>query len=336
MFSLIRRGPQMLLVESNDIEGLKKYMVEKFNAVIEEDHDSIFGSVSEGSTILSITRQMKDILNEKDIVGKLAVAEEADVILCKLINERHSEFVKSIRTAPRLIILHSMGDLDRVVEEIQKDNGGTVGAFMELWNSGREKGTIVAVTDKLLNRAAHVKDLYEKCLYIEQGFYPLFKNLRLNALKYLNKGIGNKDWFEIEIRIYDRYSAYNLHYQRLVDIFNFLDLGIILGESWTKDYPRFMMAVGVYRLRFFTFYNLKYIKKILVGMEHLEDGTRIVDYDVYYQRKKMDWTDALEAGEPRIRHLLGLKYREEIFSRLSPQEAEEIKLYEQEIINTRY
>jgi hypothetical protein len=73
-----------------------------------------------------------------------------------------------------------------------------------------------------------------------------------------------------------------------------------------------------------------------VGLEHLDDGTRIVDYDVYYQRKKMDWTDALQDGDPRLRHLLGLKYRKEIYDRLSLQEADKIRLQEEEILKTRY
>ncbi|MHB1393884.1 MAG: hypothetical protein ACYCYE_12585 [Clostridia bacterium] len=40
-----------------------------------------------------------------------------------------------------------------------------------------------------------------------------------------------------------------------------LELGIILGESWGKDNPRPMMSVEVYRVRFFTFHNPIYIKR---------------------------------------------------------------------------
>jgi len=279
MFSLVRSGPKMLLLESSDIEGLKNYMIEQFDAVVEHEFDSAFERTNEDFTILFLTNQMKDIVNENDIIDILVVAEESDVVLCKLINDQQTALIGKIRTAPHIIMVRAMGDLEKVIHEIHEDNGGLFGTFMELLNSGKEKGTLVAVTDKPMHRNMRVNDLYEKCLYIDQNFYSLFKMLRLHALKYLNKGLGNKDWYEIEIRIYDRYSAYNLHYERLASILDFLELGIILGESWTKDYPRFMMAVGVYRLRFFTFHDPKYIKKMLVGMEHLEDGTRIVDYD---------------------------------------------------------
>jgi hypothetical protein len=336
MFSLVRSGPKMLLLASTDINGLKSYLIEQFDAVIAHEFDSAFEKTNEDFTILFLTDQMKDIVNEKDIVEILIIAEESDMILCKLINDNQTILFEKVRTAPRIIMVRAMGDMDKVIQEVHKDHGGLFGTFMELWNSGKEKGTLVAITDKPMHRNLRVNDLYEKCLYIDQRFYPLFKKLRLHALKYLNKGLGNKDWYEIEVRIYDRYSAYDLHYERLANIFDFLELGIILGESWAKDYPRFMMSVGVYRLRFFTFHDPKYIKKMLVGLEHLEDGTRIVDYDIYYQRKKMDWTDALQAGDPRARHLLGLKYRAEIYSRLTPQEAEKIKSQEEEILKTRY
>ena len=336
MFSLVRSGPKMLLLESRDIEGLKNYMIEQFDAVIESEFDATFEKANEDYTILFLTENMKDRADEKDILGTMIIAEESDAILCKLINDEKTDLLGKIRSAPHVIIVRAMGDMEKVVQEIQRDHGGCLGNFMDLWNSGNDKGTLVAITDKPLHCNIGINDLYEKCLYTDQRFYPLFKKLRLQALKYLNKGLGNKDWYEIEIRIYDRYSAYNLHYERLANVFDFLELGIILGESWTKDYPRFMMAVGVYRLRFFTFHDPKYIKKMLVGLEHLEDGTRIVDYDVYYQRKKMDWTDALQEGDPRTRHLLGLKYREQIYSRLTPQEAEKVRHQEEEILQTRY
>jgi hypothetical protein len=179
-----------------------------------------------------------------------------------------------------------------------------------------------------------LNDIYEKVLFMEERYYPLLKSLRSHALKYLNMGIANKDWYEIEIRIFDRYSAYKLHYERLLNVIENLELGIILGESWGKDHPRPMMLVEVYRVRFFTFYSPVYIKRILLGMEYLEDGTRIIDYDIYYNRKKLDWTETVESGI-KSRHLLGIKYREEILSKLSEPEKGKMHMLEESILHTR-
>lgn len=334
MFSLVRSGPKILLLESGNVNGLKDHLIENLGA-IEYDFNSAFENAEEDSTILFLTNHMKEVIEENDIVITLIITEEPDVFLCKLINSKKDHLLGKVRTSPRIIILRAFGDIDKVIQEIQADHGGNFGPSMEILNSKNEHGILVAVTDKPLHHNIGLDDLHHKCLFIDKSFYPLFKDLRLHALKYLNKGLSNKDWHEIEIRIYDRYSAYKLHYQRLADILDFLELGIILGESWTKDYPRFMMAVGVYRLRFFTFHDPKYIKKILVGMEHLDDGTRIVDYDIYYRHKKIGWADSLDAGEPRVRHLLGLKYRNEIYTHLNTKEAENIKLQEAEILKTR-
>ena len=335
MFSLVRSASKALLLEGHDANALKNYLSEHFGAM-DYTFDYAFEKAAEDYTILFLTEQLKDVVEVKDIIYAMVIPEEPDVFLCELINQRQTGLLNKIRTAPRIIMVRAMGDMESVLQEIHRDHGGSIGTVKEIINTRNEKGTIVALTDKPLHQSMRFKDMYDKCLFVEQRYSPLFKSLRLHALKYLNKGIGNRDWYEIEIRIYDRYSAYKLQYERLAQVFDMLELGIILGESWTKDYPRPMMSVGVYRLRFFTFHDPKYIKKLLLGLEYLDDGTRIVDYDVYYQRKKMDWTDALEKGEPRVRHLLGLKYREEIFSRLNPQEIERIKQREEEILKTRY
>ncbi|MHB1393885.1 MAG: hypothetical protein ACYCYE_12590 [Clostridia bacterium] len=69
-------------------------------------------------------------------------------------------------------------------------------------------------------------------------------------------------------------------------------------------------------------------------MELLDDGTRIVDYDLYYNRKKINWSDAADEGI-RLRHLIGIKYRGEILSKLSDKEITELNEMEDRILATR-
>jgi hypothetical protein len=77
-----------------------------------------------------------------------------------------------------------------------------------------------------------------------------------------------------------------------------------------------------------------YIKKILLGLELLDDSTRIVDYDLYYNRKKLNWSDAADEGI-KLRHLIGVKYRGEILSKLSENEIAELYEMEEKILATR-
>lgn len=333
MISLVRSGPKLLLFESGNICELRDYFIKEKNAGA-YDFDSAFEKSGEDHTIIFITDKIKDVVDMKEINEGLVIAEEPDVILCNLLNDKKGYLVSRSRIAIRIILLRAIGDLERVIKEIGEDYNAVQGDLNQILNSYNDKGTAVVITDKPLHRTVSTKDLYEKALFIGERYRPLMRSLRSNALKYLNSGLGNKDWYELEIRIFDRYSEYKLHYQRLLDIMEWLELGIILGESWGKDYPRPMMSVEVYRVRFFTYYSPIYIKKILLGLELLDDGTRIVDYDLYFNRKKLNWSDAADEGI-RVRHLIGEKYRKEILSKLSEKEIEKLYKIEKVILETR-
>lgn len=333
MFSLVRSGPKILLFESSSIQKLKDYFIQEKKARI-YNFDEAFEEAGEDHTIIFITNIITEVVNIKEIGEGLIIMEEPDVILCNLLNDKMSYLVSKCRIAIRIIILRAMGDLEKVVEKISEDYETIQGDLVEILNSYNEKGTIVAITDKPIHRTVSTKDIYKKALFVKERYMPLLRGLRSNALKYLNSGLGNKDWYELEIRIFDRYSEYKLHYERLLNIMEWLELGIILGESWGKDYPRPMMSVEVYRVRFFTYYDPLYIKKILLGLELLDDSTRIVDYDLYYNRKKLNWSDAADEGI-KIRHLIGVKYRGEILSKLSESEVAELYEMEEKILATR-
>lgn len=334
MLSLVRSGPKTLLIESSNIQELRNYFIEKKNACV-CSFDDAFEKGGEDHTIIYIIDKITDVVDLKSINDAILLDEEPDVILCNLINDKMSHLVVKSRISMRLIILRVMGDIERVIKEISDNYECIVGDLFEIINAYNEKGTVIAITDKPIHRTISLQnDRYKKALFVKEKYTPLMRDLRANALKYLNSGLGNKDWYELEIRIFDRYSEYKLHYERLFNIIDWLELGIILGESWGKDYPRAMLSVEVYRVKFFTYYDPKYIKKILLGLEFLDDNTRIVDYDLYYNRKKINWSDAADEGI-RLRHLIGEKYRKEILSKLNEEEIAELLEMEDRILTTR-
>lgn len=335
MFSLVRSGPKVLIFESNRMNELKDYLIREMKAS-EYDFDTAFEKAEEEYTIMFITDNIEHVVGRRMEGNAVILMEEPDSVLCRLINDKMYHLVDKARAITRVIILRAMGDLERVVQEICKDYKCVVNTPIELLNSYNEKGTVVAITDKPIHRNMSVSDFYEKALFIEEKYQPLLRSLRSHALKYLNSGLGNKDWYEVEIRIYDRYSEYKLHYERLLNIVEWLEFGIILGESWGKDIPRPMMTVEIYRVRFFTFHHPMYVKKLLLGLEILEDGTRIVDYDLYYNRKKLSWSDVADEEGIRQRDMIARKYRKEIISKLSRQEIEKLRELEEKILATRY
>ncbi len=334
MVSLIRHGPRILLFKTSEPESLEHYLHEDFGAT-SYDMDTAFEKSTEDSTIVYITDEIKGTIHFTYDRNIMIIDEAPDILLCKIFNCSKRYLIEDVRTAPHILIMRATGDLENVLNQVQKDFGGTFGTFKEILDNGNDNTTLVAITEKPLNHSIGLNDFYPRYLQLEGNHFDHFKQLRMHGLQYLNVGISNKDWFEIEIRIFDRYSAYKLHYDRLLEVIESLELGYVLGESWSKDYPRLFMSVVVYRIRFFTFKEPSIIKNMLLGMEYLSDGTRIVDFDVYYNQKKLNWTDHREKNDPLSRHLFGLKYREEIFNKLGQDSIEKLTRLEEEIIKTR-
>ena len=115
-----------------------------------------------------------------------------------------------------------------------------------------------------------------------------------------------------------------------------LELGIILGETWGTDAAIFF-SVGVYKVRFFTFLTPLRIKQVLLGLEYLDDGTRLVDYDIYNKKKKIHWGDVKPeqmTSSPKVE--ISNFYRDGILSKLSDSEKETLYEMEKEILNSRH
>lgn len=334
MLSLVRGGPKILLFESNRIEELRNYFIQEKGAITYNSDDA-FENAGEDHTILFIIDKITEVVDFDEAANGILIDEEPDVILCNMLNDKKIHLVSRSRIATRIIVLRAMGDLERVVKEISGDYQCIEGNALDIINASNEKGTVVIITDKPLHtNISYKKDIYEKALFIKEKYRPLVRSLRSHALKYLNSGLGNKDWYELEIRIYDKYGEYDLHYKRLLDVMESLEIGIILGASWGKDYPRPMLVIEIYRVRFFTYYDPVFIKKILLGLEFLDDGTRIVDYDLFYKRKKLYWTEAVEK-DIKERHLIAAKYRKDILSKLSEKEIKKLYEMENSILTTR-
>lgn len=335
MVSLVRSGIKTLLLESKICNELQDYLIDHFKAQQYDHLDAAFDQAEEGYTLIIIMDSIKGSFKYEEVKSSLIVSKGPEAIFCTLLNNNKMHLIDKASTGPRIIFLRVMGDLPKVIEEIRTEYDGTVGLFQELLSNGGHKGTIVLLTEKPLTKNLKRNDIYEKCLFIREDFYTLLKEMRMHALKYLNMGLGNRDWYELEIRIYDKFGEYKLQYARLLDVIEALELGIVLGESWSKDYPMALMAIDVYRIRLFTFYEPQYIKRILLGLEHLEDGTRIVDYDVYYNRKKIQWATAIKDA-PKVRHLASKKYRDEILAKLNEKEKQSMLYLEQDILKTRF
>lgn len=322
MLSMIRSGPKTLLISTPEPQLMGQYLNGKYSGV-QGTFEQVFDAAKEeNSIVIMIQGDLDRAIPITAAQDAYCLPVEMDKLLCALISDGMNRHVTQIRMSTRMILLRSMGDLGKSLEAIESDYPGETGSVMDLMNLYTDQGTVVAFTEKPLNKVCRLGDVHPKARHISMPYGTLFKELRAHALKYLNAGIGNKDWVELEIRIFDRLSKYELHYKRLLQMIDSLELGLILGESWSKDNPRFMMTVDVYRVRLMTFMEPAEIKRYLVGLEYLEDGMRIADQDVYLNRRKIYWNEVAK-GHANSRAALGMLYRSRILERMTKEEKED-------------
>lgn len=334
MVELLRTGPGILLIDTQEEERLRTY----FRVTSAQGLFSLmdaFSFATEGETIVLLASSDERVVRASDEKNALVITDEPSVILAGLINSGFACSIRRTKIVSRTIIMRAMGDMEKVFDELQEDYKGVEGSLMEFINSNLEQGVIIALTDKSLNRQVTLSDIYmEKCLLVSDNYFTLYKELRSNALRYLNSGLKNRVWYEMDIRIYDMYGAFQLHFDRLMNVLTELEMGIVLGSTWSKDYPKMLLAVDVYSVRFFTFYEPSYIKKILLGMEYVDDGTRIVDYDLYMGKKKVSWR-TLTTDRKMTRDELGLHFRKETLSNLTQLEVKKIYEMEEKVMESR-
>lgn len=330
MLSMIRSGPKTLLISTPEPQLLGSYLNNRYQGV-QGTFEQIFDGTREEDSIVILTQgSLEEAIPISAIQEAYSLPVEMEHLLCALISDNMKVYIRQIRMAPQMILLRSMGSLAQSLEALEGDFPGETGEIIDLMNRYSDHGAVVALTDRPLHRICGLHDIYPLARHIPMPYGTLFRSLRAHALKYLNAGIENKDWIELEIKIYDRLSAYELHYKRLLQMIEGLEMGLILGEGWGKDSPRFMMTVNVYRVRLMTFMEPEEIKRYLVGLEYLEDGMRVADHDVFANRRKLSWNEVAK-GFAKSREALGILYRNKILQNLTQEEKDAFLEMEAEI-----
>ena len=334
MVSLIRNGPRMLIVETTHLHELLQSLFEHFDA---ESHsvDAVFDKTDEYHTILYLVNQLKSPITRDQVAAAAIVHDDVASVLCKLHSLNLGRYIQAIRPAPHTVVMRGVGNLDAVLEKMHADFGGTLMDYESAIQQSDEHSTVVCLTDRPLNRNMTLQEMHPITLKLDDDYAMIKRELKMHALQYLNIGNHKRDWNELEIRIFDSYGAFKLHYDRLVEVIDSMELGLVLGESWSKDYPRVMMPVEIYRVRLFTFKEPFEIKRAMLGLEYLADGTRVADFDVYQGHKKVYWKETTSKKAQVDRQTEGLKARAEMFSKLDPYTASELNLLEVEVLKSR-
>lgn len=332
MLSLFRLGPKLMVLGTENPDELIADLLSNFDAK-KLDLSSALNFSSENSTVVFITKPNQKIAHLKDMFANVLIHMNSEDFMSSLINLKLLKNINDIRSAPGIIIMRTQGDKDKIISSVALEYQAEMSSIFDSIDKGHSNQTIIVFTDKPIEENVPLNSIESTTLLVDKHISFVASKIRNQALRFLNEGLVNKNWYELNIRIYDRYSQYDLHYRRLSAVLDELDIGLILGEMWTKDSPRFLMTVLVYQIRLFSLIPPVDIKRILLGLEYTDDGTRIVDFDLMHKNKKVDWTDA------RIRNLerrdLGMYYRQEILKNLSQETKEKLRTLDEMVLNLR-
>lgn len=332
MLSLFRLGPKLMVLGTENPDELIADLLSNFDAK-KLDLSSALNFSSENSTVIFITKPNQKIAHLKDMFANVLINMNSEDFMSSLINLKLLKNINDIRSAPGIIIMRTQGDKDKIISSVALEYQAEMSSIFDSIDKGHSNQTIIVFTDKPIEKNVPLNSIESTTLLVDKHISFVASKIRNQALRFLNEGLVNKNWYELNIRIYDRYSQYDLHYRRLSAVLDELDIGLILGEMWTKDSPRFLMTVLVYQIRLFSLIPPVDIKRILLGLEYTDDGTRIVDFDLMHKNKKVDWTDA------RIRNLerrdLGMYYRQEILKNLSQETKEKLRTLDEMVLNLR-
>jgi len=336
MMKLFKNCPSILIIYTEDYSKLLASFEEAFPLVSELSLEinanrkikDIFNIAKEDQTIILLTEKLSDFVNVSDIKEALIIDEKLSSILVDLINYSSlTESIEKIRKGPDLITMKNYGDIEKFFLSIKKDLKAHEGETFDLLELNN-KGTIVTFTNYNINNYLSINALYKKSLYTNYSKEAVLNKVENNGIKYINDSISKKGWNEYKIKIYDTYDQYNFHYNRLLYIIDLMNLGLILKEGWGQDAGTLFKHVPVYEVFLYTPMSPREIKEILVGAEYLESGERIVDLDLFYEKKKVKWS-LLKTQETYEKEAVGIKYRRKLLDNFSENEIYELKKIEE-------
>lgn len=321
---LFRMGPRYLFLRTESIDEITNFLVGNLNGKIVEFREG-FEKATEHCTLCFIT----SINYEKTYVEdaeKIVLVQNSgsSAILSAFISSHVCNLLDKVDMGPALIVMRVPGNEKKVIEKCKEIFDGKEVNMIEGIGIGERNDTVIAFTKKELT--GPVADFLETKLLIPQPVRVVQERLRLEGLRLITQSLDDSQWYELRINIYDSYGKYEEHYNRLMFILSKLQLGMVLGESWTKDFAVILYSVMTYQVRLFTFFKPHEVKKVLMALEYTAEGKRLVDFDLYYKNKKVYWHDVNKNRGKGINKVDEAKtYRQELYGKLK---AEDIKILE--------
>ncbi|WMJ77336.1 MULTISPECIES: hypothetical protein [unclassified Sedimentibacter] len=330
---LFRMGPRYLFIRTEDIEGTTKFLEKSLNGEVIGFQQGM-GRASENSTLCFITGINYEKTYIEDARKIVLINDVASVILSTIINSRGYNLLQKIDMGPTSMIMRIAGDESKLIDRVKDLFDGKEVDWIEGIGMGEKDDTILAFTKKSINGPLVSSDILDTKILVPRPSIEVRGKLRLEGLRLMTQSLKDSQWYELRINIYDSMGEYQKHYDRLMFILSKLEMGMVLGESWTKDYAVLLYSVMTYQVRLFTFFTPQEVKRILAALEYTIDGKRLVDFDLYHKNKKISWLDVSPANR-KVKKADEVKaYRQSMYEKLTPEDINTLESMEEAIVSS--
>ena len=317
----IRRAARNIFIRSGSIDLLAEYITANCRGKVVTFEEG-WKEVDEFQTLLFLTPEGLKKTRVEDAEKIIIVPSEAPQILAQLYNPAVYKMIEAAQLGAGIIIVRVAGDGSALESELKGNYSAESMSFEQAIADGEAEDTIILLTKTSLSRILTEADFIRSPLLIKQDHRTLFSELRKQGAHLITQSLSDKKWYEMRINIYDAENHYEIHYERLQTVFSDLDVGMILGETWTKDHAMVLMSVLAYQVRLFSLEPPEKIKRILMGLEYTASDRRFADMDLYYRNKKVGKNDK---NVRKDKNETPLQIREELLNRLTPGALERLK-----------
>ncbi len=322
---LFRMGPRYLFLRTEHINEVTNFLVDNLGGEI-VSFDEGMEKASEHSTICFITDINREKTYVEDAKQIVLIHEGSSLILSTFINSHACTLIQKADIGPSAIVVRIPSNEQVLIDKFKEIFSGTEVDWVDGIGIGEKEDTIIAFTNKAIT--GPVADFSDVKLLIHHPAREVQGKIRLEGLRLITQSLNDSQWYELRINIYDSYGKYKEHYDRLMFILSKLEIGMVLGESWTKDFAVILYSVLTYQVRLFTFFAPIEVKKILMALEYTNDGKRLVDFDLYYKNKKIYWHDVNKINRKKEKSEEAKVYRQILYEKLKPEDIKTLEAME--------
>ncbi|HZK19035.1 MAG TPA: hypothetical protein VFD15_06950 [Clostridia bacterium] len=314
---LVRTGSRFLFLRTNDADRLKDFLINHLDGKM-ESLDQVLKESRERDTIVFITPGGLEKTYTDDAKHIVLVPTGSTIVLTNILNKGGAALVDRADLGPGLLLVRTPDNDNKIINKIKEEYKAKPVDFLEGLNIGETNDTIVGFCPNPISHAVNIKELISPSLLISRPLPSVYQDLRRQTIRFITGGLEKASWYEVLINIGDTDGLFEVHYKRLVLALEEFDVGLILGEAWTRDVARILFSVDAYQVKLFTPFHPQNLKQILLGLEYKDDGKRICDMDLYHRRQKVEWAEVVD-GNLMGRIGAGVYFRKQMLQQMSEE-----------------